>query len=253
MYPYEFKEACENGDIEKVKRMLIEDTENVIDLFAYYSGFIRTCAGGHLDISKLLVKESPGLNVSIYEDLPLNCACRYGHLHIVKWLIENFSVNVHVNEDKPFRTTCEYGHRDIAELLIDTYPDINIRSFGDKPLILASKNGHLDVVKLLISKDSNMNDADAFLAACRKSKYDVVFYLYTVSKNKEQLMELITPDPNFESPYEVARFALIQYIIAAKRIKRAWMKCYYSPYTKIGIKRLNREYDALVEEGIISS
>ncbi|KAJ3329792.1 hypothetical protein HDU76_007126 [Blyttiomyces sp. JEL0837] len=94
---------------------------------------------------------------------PLTHACRYGHLHIVKYLIleQGAGTDVLGDGDLPLHWACISGFVDIVKFLVEVVgvaPDQK-NSFGWRPLYVAtcgavggSERGNLDVVKYLVSE-----------------------------------------------------------------------------------------------------
>ena len=91
--------ACKNGDLEKVKEIILKGEKmgiNEKDDYGF-NGFLYACINGHFEIVKLLIennsckieeKDYGGFNGFIH-------ACLNGHYEIVKLLIEN---NFEINE-----------------------------------------------------------------------------------------------------------------------------------------------------------
>ena len=81
-----------------------------------------------------------------------------------------------------------------------------------------------------------------------------------VSRNPNLTMKIIEAHP--DKPWEWILVSQISFqkdkeqfierkareYMAAYKIRRAWLECYLSPYTIIGKKRLEKEYNAMVKE-----
>jgi len=147
--------------------------------------FRKACINNYI-ISIIKIQRECGLNFG------LNLACKYGHIELVKILID-------YGADKfgyAFNISCIYGHINIAKLLIGNisnkwkkygcnnalkngYYDIVILlvNNGIKKLDLcnASYGGNLEIVKLCIEKGCN-NYKDAFLWACSFNRFNIIDY-----------------------------------------------------------------------------
>ena len=116
------------------------------------------CEYGQLDIVKFLVS-LPSVDVKIrisdYSTL-LHKACRYGELQIVKFLVSLPSVDVNINNSNghtPLQTACEYGQLDIVKFLV-SLPSVDVKiRISDYSALLhkACRYGELQIVKFLVS------------------------------------------------------------------------------------------------------
>ena len=91
-------------------------------------------------------------------DNPLNCICTLGHVNLLKMYLKQGQFLGQINQKNflgqtPFFNACRYGHVDIVKILIEVNEvDINLaRVDGKTPLLIAIDCGHLDVVKTLLS------------------------------------------------------------------------------------------------------
>lgn len=96
-------------------------------------------------------------------------ACRYGHLHIVKWIHSHHPTVVY--NRSAMDLACEHGHLDIAKFLH------NHRSEGctTKAMINACKNGHLETVIWLHFNRREISDA------CIDDAFDVLLLKYDIA------------------------------------------------------------------------
>jgi len=129
-----FFEAVEKDDIEQLKLLI----SKVADVNS--------------------VKDPNGMTL-------LHQAVRYGHMDIVKFLMnKGADVNVmdeHTYTKTPLGWAAVRGRAAVAELLIANGADVNVRgNYGHTPLWLAAAYGHPDVVELLFSKGANIEAAD---------------------------------------------------------------------------------------------
>ncbi len=87
-------------------------------------------------------------------------ACKYNHLDIVKFLIENGAkINETVNTGStPLAVALLSGYFDIADYLIKHNADINKTDImGMSPLMWAVKDGNLKIIQYLIEHGANIN------------------------------------------------------------------------------------------------
>ena len=103
---------------------------------------------------------------------PLNIACNFGHVEIVKILIEkNIDINIPNNDGwTPLNTACIQGHKEIVKILIEKDIDIDIpNNDGWTPLNTACFFGHTEIIKMLTEKDNCINSLDIKY----DTKYDI--------------------------------------------------------------------------------
>jgi ankyrin repeat protein len=123
--------------------------------------FLHTAAiYGHLEIVKQLIEFGADVN-RMSEELqtPLSEACVNGHSDIVRLLIcKGAKVDPSNSnfEQSPIYLACCEGHVDILEILISQKPSLLQRS-GQLLLYTAAMEGHLEVVKFLIKRRVDIN------------------------------------------------------------------------------------------------
>lgn len=134
--------------------------------------FLAACNGGSLAIVSFLLKNfeinlNKQYNIYIDGELVNNitalwCAIYYGHLEIVKFLIENGANFENSDKDKnPIYLCCFNGDYDIVKYLIDNDCFIDSEnSIGETPLIVSCKGNHTEIVEYLIRKGANLNIRD---------------------------------------------------------------------------------------------
>ena len=103
-------------------------------------------------------------------DRPLIYASMNGQLELVKYLIKEQGANIILDENKALRTASCYGHLEIVKYLIENGADVH--SFNDQALRYASGYGHLEIVKYLIE-----NGADIGQFADYTCSFEIVKYL----------------------------------------------------------------------------
>ena len=115
----------------------------------------KYCADGMVDdVRSLLQRNNININQKYcnYGGTLLHEACVYGHIEVVKLLID-YGADINVlnnrNETALF-LSCWEGHYNIVKLLLDNNADIFVKSNNKSCLYMACSNGHYDIVKLLI-------------------------------------------------------------------------------------------------------
>ncbi len=111
------------------------------------------------------------------DDGALRSATKYGHLEVVKYLIEN-GTGAHT-DDKEYAIglASKYGHLEIVKNLVENGGDIH--AYHNWSLRLASKYGHLEVVKYLVENGADIHDLndEALRDAIRNGHTKVVEYM----------------------------------------------------------------------------
>ena len=97
------------GNLEEIKKILTHDNKNDI--------LCATCQYGHLEIVKYLI-EKCGADARAENDFAVQEACANGHLEIVKYLIEKCDANVHNEDECAIMWACEGGHHEVVKYLI---------------------------------------------------------------------------------------------------------------------------------------
>ncbi|XP_018026394.1 ankyrin repeat domain-containing protein 17 isoform X3 [Hyalella azteca] len=182
-------EACSDGDVLAVRRLLdegrsvhetTEEGESLLSLACsagYYDlaqvllamranvedrGFKGDCtplmeaaSAGHADIVRLLLSHNAEVNAqSSSGNTPLMYACAAGHTEVVKLLLEhNANVEDHnENGHTPLMEAASAGHVEVAQLLLEEGAGINTSSdeFKESALTLACYKGHMQMVEFLL-------------------------------------------------------------------------------------------------------
>ena len=129
---------------------------------------------GHLDIVKYLIDN--GANLHDENDCALRFSAEHGHLSIVKYLIEN-GADIHANDDYALKLSAQCGYLNVVEYLIEN--GANIHAGNDYPLRWSAYDGHLDVVKYLMEKGADIHAANDFalLLSASRGHLHIVKYL----------------------------------------------------------------------------
>ena len=117
-------------------------------------------AAGDGDMSKVVKCISNGVdkdaqNWNLWK--ALHFACLHGHLHIVRYLIEQCGTTVEgkdYNGRTPLHLACKHGRLELARYLIENCrADVETNnSFEITPLHYASAFGHMEIVQFLVEK-----------------------------------------------------------------------------------------------------
>ena len=129
-FQYEFIEACQIGDFDKVKSLLVNEKVNP----TYNNNYAIRLASenGHYNVLKLLLGDNRVINFFKIAD-DSNWA--------IRWASQN-------------------GHYNIVKLLLEDKRVINFFKIADRDNLairLASKNGHYNIVKLLLEDNRVIN------------------------------------------------------------------------------------------------
>ncbi len=181
--------ACGHNNYEMVK-LLLANEKNDFD-----RGMIASCKNGNMEIFKLFFKINLNKKIKTYSSKTKGdaacIACQYGHIDIVKYLIDQ-DVKVFT---KLFNISCLHGHFELVKYLYSSFSDkvnidtglenachkednIDIIDFlvdkgiidYDKSFEIAAKYNNPKNVKLLLDKGaSNLNDA--LLSVCHSRLY----------------------------------------------------------------------------------
>nr|CAD7416493.1 unnamed protein product [Timema poppensis] len=143
---------------------------------------------GHLNIVKCLVDKGADINQPNRKGFdPLHVATRSGHLEVVQFLVglkQNFKESL--GEHKILLIASENGHTHIVNYLLDLIDVNTVDSEGYTALHAAVRGGQLEVVQLLVKRNAHINCKDvhgytALKYCVRDGRLDVLEFLV---KNK---------------------------------------------------------------------
>nr|XP_021516505.1 tankyrase-1 [Meriones unguiculatus] len=173
----ELLEACRNGDVSRVKRLV--------------------------DAANVNAKDMAGRKSS-----PLHFAAGFGRKDVVEHLLQ-MGANVHARDDGgliPLHNACSFGHAEVVSLLLCQGADPNARdNWNYTPLHEAAIKGKIDVCIVLLQHgaDPNIRNTDGKSAldladpsakAVLTGEYKKDELLEAArSGNEEKLMALLTP------------------------------------------------------------
>lgn len=147
--------AALDGDTNIVKLLLSKGAQ--VDNIALYGA----AQYGHLAVVKALIEAGANVNMSLDTgETPLLAAANSGHGDIVKYLLAQHA-NVEakdVDHATAVHLAAEEGHVDILKELVAANAPVNIKTLnGDTPLYVAAQNGHLAAVQILLSAGSKVD------------------------------------------------------------------------------------------------
>jgi len=155
--------SCKSGDIETITNILENNKTNIKDININYNNLF-------------------------------NISCFYGHIDIVKYLIDycdgiNSKIDIHNTNEKAFENACYRGFIEIVKYLIDyghnAHNKINIHVNNDIAFRQACSFGFIDLIKYLLEYGNNNNSKidihiendDAIRSACLNGHINVIKYL----------------------------------------------------------------------------
>ncbi|XP_053163606.1 poly [ADP-ribose] polymerase tankyrase-2 isoform X4 [Hemicordylus capensis] len=173
----ELFEACRNGDVERVKRLVRPENVNSRDTAGRKSS-------------------------------PLHFAAGFGRRDVVEYLLQS-GANVHARDDGgliPLHNACSFGHAEVVNLLLGHGADPNARdNWNYTPLHEAAIKGKIDVCIVLLQHGADpvirntdgrtaLDLADPSAKAVLIGEYKKDELLESArSGNEEKLMALLTP------------------------------------------------------------
>ena len=127
------------------------------DLYYHY---LDLKSHGHIDFLKWAAREGYEIPIryllendfvgNFFKTYALLVASQYGHLHIVKYLVEHGAhVNSEINGLSPLSLAAKYGHLDTVRYLVEN--GANIHLYNHRAVRLAHEYGHLNVENYLRS------------------------------------------------------------------------------------------------------
>merc|ERR1712154_414537 len=167
MSGYDFRDACEAGDLDKVKGLLKSVDINETDEYGY-TGLHLAAEHGHIKVVEELMAASVKLDPLVFDSyyLPVHLDINKGHADIAKKLI---NAGCKINEliymgacCGPIHLSIMKENMEIFNLLLEKKCDINLADEvnGNSPLMLATSLNMVNIVKSLIKEGADVNLAD---------------------------------------------------------------------------------------------
>lgn len=157
--------ASANGDLERVKYLVINTSVDINYIYIVLSEEFRSYQQEYIEIE--------GVD---HSSTALSCAVEIGNLEMVKFLVNNgANINLLTGEDySALNYATKKGNLDIVKFLVSKGANINPDS-GCPPLISALEEEypraeHFEIVKFLISNRANVN---VFYGDNNKNELDI--------------------------------------------------------------------------------
>ena len=173
-----FVRVCGVGEVDVVRDML-----EFIDASAKIEGMLEAAHYGHLDIVKVLLQNGVNVNAAdIYKKTALHKASSNGHADVVKVLIQN-GADVNAVDDLMKRTALHCAaadtYVDVVKVLIENGADVNaVTNYDQTALHFSVVKGHADLAKLLLQNGADVkNAAEALFTAAIRGNLRCVFNL----------------------------------------------------------------------------
>ena len=200
---------------------------------------LQVCSYGHIQVVKYLV-EKCGVNVRVDNDWAVRHACANGHVEVVKYLVEKCKANVRANIDYAVRWACGAGHLQVIKYLIETH-GVNARANSDFAVRWACGAGHLNIVKYLVEEcgaNARANTDNAIEWASESGHLEVIKYL--IEKCGAILPEV---NPRYERYiYVYEKGEKKRRCVMAKRIYFWWVQACYNPDFLCGQRSMYKGY-----------
>ncbi|KAF6085064.1 tankyrase [Phyllostomus discolor] len=195
----ELLEACRNGDVSRVKRLVDAANVNAKDMAGRKSSPLHFAAAGERKLCTLTTFVQPCQEKEMQG---------FGRKDVVEHLLQ-MGANVHARDDGgliPLHNACSFGHAEVVSLLLCQGADPNARdNWNYTPLHEAAIKGKIDVCIVLLQHgaDPNIRNTDGKSAldladpsakAVLTGEYKKDELLEAArSGNEEKLMALLTP------------------------------------------------------------
>mmetsp|Transcript_10078 Transcript_10078/g.24362 ORF Transcript_10078/g.24362 Transcript_10078/m.24362 type:complete len:332 (+) Transcript_10078:82-1077(+) len=147
---------------------------------------IGASSSGKADAVRFLYRAGADMDLrSRFGDTALTCASLYGHIEVVRLLIEigasvdlpNICRNSKRSLKTPLMFASENGHAEIVRCLVEAGASLN-RSHGKAALVNACKLGHVEVVRVLVEAKADINtvvlDTTPLMCASVRGHIEVV-------------------------------------------------------------------------------
>lgn len=169
------KKAIKRNDIKAVKKYINKENPYLTSkkLIVFSS---ENAKDGDLEILKYLIKN---YDISGFaKRLFMYDVCREGHANIIQAFFEG---SILLNDYSLIKTASMYGHLNIVKYLMENC-DIH-NELAEESLIIASEYGHLDVVKYLVSKGTNIHtfQEQPIRMASKNNNQEIIEYLSEIS------------------------------------------------------------------------
>uniref|UniRef100_A0A8D0GUT8 Ankyrin repeat domain-containing protein 17 n=1 Tax=Sphenodon punctatus TaxID=8508 RepID=A0A8D0GUT8_SPHPU len=215
-------EACSEGDVNAVRKLLIEGRSVNEHTEEGESLLCLACSAGYYELAQVLLAmhanvEDRGIKGDI---TPLMAAANGGHVKIVKLLLAHGAdVNAQSSTGNTALTyACAGGYVDVVKVLLESGASIEDHNEnGHTPLMEAGSAGHVEVARLLLENGAGINThsnefkESALTLACYKGHLEMVRFLLeagTDQEHKTDEMHTALMEACMDGHVEVARLLL---------------------------------------------
>ncbi|KAM6221397.1 ankyrin repeat domain-containing protein 17 isoform 2-T2 [Rhynchocyon petersi] len=215
-------EACSEGDVNAVRKLLIEGRSVNEHTEEGESLLCLACSAGYYELAQVLLAmhanvEDRGIKGDI---TPLMAAANGGHVKIVKLLLAHKAdVNAQSSTGNTALTyACAGGYVDVVKVLLESGASIEDHNEnGHTPLMEAGSAGHVEVARLLLENGAGINThsnefkESALTLACYKGHLEMVRFLLAAGADQEHKtdeMHTALMEACMDGHVEVARLLL---------------------------------------------
>uniref|UniRef100_A0A3Q2H0L1 Ankyrin repeat domain-containing protein 17 n=1 Tax=Equus caballus TaxID=9796 RepID=A0A3Q2H0L1_HORSE len=215
-------EACSEGDVNAVRKLLIEGRSVNEHTEEGESLLCLACSAGYYELAQVLLAmhanvEDRGIKGDI---TPLMAAANGGHVKIVKLLLAHKAdVNAQSSTGNTALTyACAGGYVDVVKVLLESGASIEDHNEnGHTPLMEAGSAGHVEVARLLLENGAGINThsnefkESALTLACYKGHLEMVRFLLEAGADQEHKtdeMHTALMEACMDGHVEVARLLL---------------------------------------------
>ncbi|XP_043826601.1 ankyrin repeat domain-containing protein 17 isoform X7 [Dromiciops gliroides] len=215
-------EACSEGDVNAVRKLLIEGRSVNEHTEEGESLLCLACSAGYYELAQVLLAmhanvEDRGIKGDI---TPLMAAANGGHVKIVKLLLAHGAdVNAQSSTGNTALTyACAGGYVDVVKVLLESGASIEDHNEnGHTPLMEAGSAGHVEVARLLLENGAGINThsnefkESALTLACYKGHLEMVRFLLEAGADQEHKtdeMHTALMEACMDGHVEVARLLL---------------------------------------------
>ncbi|XP_066430153.1 ankyrin repeat domain-containing protein 17 isoform X6 [Eleutherodactylus coqui] len=215
-------EACSEGDVNAVRKLLIEGRSVNEHTEEGESLLCLACSAGYYELAQVLLAmhanvEDRGIKGDI---TPLMAAANGGHVEIVKLLLAH---DADVNSQSSTGNTaltyaCAGGYVDVVKVLLESGASIEDHNEnGHTPLMEAGSAGHVEVARILLENGAGINThsnefkESALTLACYKGHLEMVRFLLEAGADQEHKtdeMHTALMEACMDGHVEVARLLL---------------------------------------------
>ena len=167
--------ACECGYLDVVKYFI--ENYNCDPHYDDNKAIVSACENNCLNVIKYLCETQKYYLNDIYS--LFFCACKYGYLEIVEFIVENYNIDTHYKNNAAILSASKNGHLKIVIFLLQNdnsfksysmYKDTDIYNIASS----ACQRGHANIVKYLVENDYLTDASKLFMEQCKLENWDIV-------------------------------------------------------------------------------